>query len=599
MILSREGGLDRTKDHAQSCPVCGRPAARGHACVRRPGSRPFGEPPGSLIGKNLGQNYRVIEPVGAGAMGMVYVVEHLALRKRFAAKVLTADLARHPEAIARFEVEAHAASRLDHENIVSVVDYGKTDDGCVFIIMELLRGKTLQARMDQGRLSLDEVVAVVIQVCRALAAAHAAGIVHRDMKPENVFLTERPGGRTVVKVLDFGISKAGENGLRDGRITKQGQLLGSPEYMSPEASRGEDVDARADIYAVGIMLYELLCGEVPFRHANYLKILQMHANMPPRPPRRLSPQLSEELDRLILRALEKSPSRRQASIEELEAELMAALPAAAARALLQMQAPSRRWMAEAATSVLSVAGTNPGLAEGTDISRAPSADSPPDPTLETRRRGHRAVLLAVWSAVTIGGASATTVAVLRWDEAQYAISSALDPAPAGAGPAEAAPVVAVSGPAAPAASGPAADPALAAPSAAPGLSIPGTPSEAAPSPAAETSADASPASPPAAPAGSIHLQVESSPAGGIVTLDGVRMGWTPLDTWIRAEARAGSLSIELRGYRTATLPLSLEQDGLLRVPLQRDSHRARRAVHAAEPPAAPATPDIPDIKEGR
>ncbi len=291
-------------------------------------------PASILVGKMLGRNYRVVEPIGAGAMGMVFVVEHVHLPRRFAAKILVPELARNPEAIARCELEAHAVSQLEHENIVSVVDYGKTDDGCVFIVMELLLGKTLQGRIDQGPLSLDEIVGIMIPVCRALGAAHAAGIVHRDMKPDNVFIHQGPRARPLVKVLDFGVSKAREGSVLDGRITARGQILGSPEYMSPEASRGEEVDASADVYAVGVMLYQLMCGDVPFRHENYLKVLQMHATRAPVPPRVLVPEMSHSVEQLILRALDKDPARRQSCIEELELELTAALPEVAERVMV-------------------------------------------------------------------------------------------------------------------------------------------------------------------------------------------------------------------------------------------------------------------------
>ncbi len=365
----------------------------------------------SLVGQVLGQTYLVVEPIGAGAMGVVYVVEHLTLKKRFAAKLLTADLARFPEAVARFEVEAHAVSQLDHENIVSVIDFGKTDDGCVFIIMELLRGKTLQARVDQGPLSAEETVAIIMQVCHALAAAHAAGIVHRDMKPENIFLTQRPGGRPIVKVLDFGISKARETSMREQRITKQGQLLGSPHYMSPEASRGDEVDARADIYAVGVILYELVCGDVPFRHDNYLKVLQMHATQPARPPRELVPDMPEAMEALILRALEKDPRRRQATIEELEGELIAAVPDVVQRALLRSQTPLHgQWLASSTQPMPYMQGSSPDLGERSSSARI--RPEPVQPTIDTSRRGKGGLLIAMWSATVVMAATAVILVVL-------------------------------------------------------------------------------------------------------------------------------------------------------------------------------------------
>jgi len=480
----------------------------------------------ALIGRVLGQNYRVVEPIGAGAMGMVYVVEHLTLKKRFAAKVLTADLARHPEAVARFEVEAYAASQLDHENIISVIDFGRTDDGCVFLIMELLRGKTLQARMDQGPPSIEEIVAIVLQVCRALAAAHAAGIVHRDMKPENIFLTQRPGGRPMVKVLDFGISKAREPTLRDGRITKQGQLLGSPEYMSPEASRGDEVDSRADIYAVGIMLYELLCGEVPFRHENYLKVLQMHAGVAPRAPSELVPDMPAAVEQLILRALQKDPRFRHGSVEELEAELLAALPEVAQRAMLQIQTPPHsQWLPRQSQPMMIVSETNPGFAEGSDAAYVPVGQAGVS-TLDTRQRGRRGILVGLWGGAAVLSTAAGILFFLQQGESDGAEAPADAPraVPAGTSP--------------------------------------------------EAVADAPDA--PVRP-GEVRLRVDTTPSGAVVTLGGVRLGRTPLDTQVASSDTEGELELELRGYKSMIRSIPLDRGSDIDVALQRESRRSRRS----------------------
>jgi eukaryotic-like serine/threonine-protein kinase len=490
----------------------------GHSAQRAPQSGSH------FIGKLLGQNYRIVEPIGAGAMGMVYVVEHVTLKKRFAAKILTADLARRPEAVARFEVEAHAASQLDHENVVSVIDFGRTEDGCVYLVMELLRGKSLQARMDQGRLSLEETVAITLQVCRALAAAHGSGIVHRDMKPDNIFLTQRPGGRPIVKVLDFGISKAREGTRRDGRITKQGQLLGSPEYMSPEASRGEEVDARADIYAVGILLYELLCGEVPFWNENYLKVLHMHVGTPPRPPRALRPDLPEPVEHLILRALEKDARRRHQTIEQFEAELIAAIPEVVQRALLMVQTPPRsKWLPEQ-DRLRFVTGNYPA--------QPPSL---PDPaptrprshtvttTLDTRRRHDPETLL--WSGAIALAVAAVALLVLLLARGA---GDAESPAPAAAAPA-----------AIPSAASPAAEPA----------------------PARRDE---------------IRLRVDTTPPGATATLDGKPLGRTPIDMRIAASSGEGQIDLELPGYRSASRTIALDRDGRLRVSLDRERRRSNR-----------------------
>ena len=289
-------------------------------------------PVDALIGQQLGKDYRVIERIGAGGMGVVYLVEHASLRKRFAAKVLSKELAADAEARARFQIEAHAASQLEHENIVTLTDFGLTADGRPYIVMELLRGRTLDARLAEGPLELEEIVAIVIPVARALAEAHAEGIIHRDVKPENVFLTVRSGGRWGVKVLDFGIAKTPTRG---SKLTKTGQALGSPMYMAPEACRGEEIDHRADIYSLGVLMYLLWCGKVPFDDDNLLKVLQMQVADPVPSPRALRPDLSDELEAVILQALEKDPDRRFLSIAMLMAALEEALPPGADRLLIE------------------------------------------------------------------------------------------------------------------------------------------------------------------------------------------------------------------------------------------------------------------------
>jgi serine/threonine-protein kinase len=287
-----------------------------------------------LIGSMLGKDYRVIEPIGFGGMAVVYLVEHQTLLKRFAAKVLSVELAANLEARARFTQEAHAASQLDHENIVNISDFGVTTDQRPFFVMELLRGQTLDQRVAEAAMSIEEVVAVGVPVARALAHAHAEGIVHRDVKPENVFLVQRSQGRFGVKVVDFGIAKTPIN----TRLTKMGETLGSPMFMSPEACRGDDVDHRADLYSFGVLLYLMLCGRVPFEDDNLLKVLQMQVSAPLPPPRSINPEVSPELAMVIERALAKDPEARYISMNALLIDLEAAVPAGADRLLIETQA---------------------------------------------------------------------------------------------------------------------------------------------------------------------------------------------------------------------------------------------------------------------
>lgn len=286
-----------------------------------------------LVGSTLGKDYRVIEPIGFGGMAVVYMVEHQTLLKNFAAKVLSTELTANREARARFTQEAHAASQLDHENIVNISDFGVTSDGRPFFVMELLRGKTLGLRLTEGAMSLEEIIAIMIPVGRALAYAHAEGIVHRDVKPENIFLVQRSQGRFGIKVVDFGIAKTPVN----PRLTKMGETLGSPLYMAPEACRGEDVDHRADQYSFGIILYQMLVGRLPFEDENLLKVLQLQVTAPLPPPLEVNPDLPPELAAILERALAKDPSVRYDSMELLLAELEASLPPGADRMLIEVQ----------------------------------------------------------------------------------------------------------------------------------------------------------------------------------------------------------------------------------------------------------------------
>jgi serine/threonine protein kinase len=287
-----------------------------------------------LIGSMLGKDYRVIEQIGFGGMAVVYLVEHQTLRKRFAAKVLSVELAANLEARARFTQEAHAASQLDHENIVGISDFGVTIDARPFFVMELLRGQTLDQRVAEAPMSIEEVVAVAVPVARALAHAHAEDIIHRDVKPENVFLVKRSQGRFGVKVVDFGIAKTPVN----TKLTKMGETLGSPMFMSPEACRGEDVDHRADLYSFGVLLYLMLCRRVPFQDENLLKVLQMQVTEPLPPPRSINPDISPELAAVIERALAKDPDARYASMDALLRDLEAAVPPGSDRLLIEAQA---------------------------------------------------------------------------------------------------------------------------------------------------------------------------------------------------------------------------------------------------------------------
>lgn len=271
-----------------------------------------------MIGAVLGGSYEVIRMVGEGGMGRVYEARHQRLTsKRFAVKMLHPDLARQPEVVTRFQREAEASSVLSHPNVVDVFDVSSSADGRPFIVAELLQGEEFGNHLERVRKMPAHAAAhVVRQVCAALGAAHAAGIVHRDVKPENVFLT---GDDAHVKVLDFGISKVGDN--KDG-LTKTGTVMGTPDYMAPEQARGDKVDARADIYAVGAILYRALTGRKPFEGLDdpMATLTAVLTQEPPRPSE-INPEVPLSLELVIQKAMAKNPAERFQSMAELDLAL--------------------------------------------------------------------------------------------------------------------------------------------------------------------------------------------------------------------------------------------------------------------------------------
>jgi putative nucleotidyltransferase with HDIG domain len=271
-----------------------------------------------MTGRVFG-GYRLVTPMRSGGMGTVYYAEHTLIGRRAAVKILHPEVSRNPQVLARFLIEARAANDIRHPNVVEITDIGQSDD-VHFIVMSFLDGETVGERLERNKI-LDEDVAVRIvrQVASALAAAHDHGIVHRDLKPENIFLLNHPDYPDYVKVLDFGIAKLmGPQGQNAVRNTMAGTVLGTPAYMSPEQCRPEaDLDHRSDIYSLGIVLYEMLTGMVPFRFEAPPDVMLAHMRDLPVPPIDLNPKLSKHMNAAILRALEKDPAQRFGDMREL------------------------------------------------------------------------------------------------------------------------------------------------------------------------------------------------------------------------------------------------------------------------------------------
>jgi serine/threonine-protein kinase len=239
-----------------------------------------------LIGQTLAGRYQIVRKLGEGGMGAVYLATHELLEKQVALKVLHGEFARKPDLVERFMQEAKAASRIRHENVIDISDFGKTPEGLVFFAMELLKGHDLhdevaRARLNGQLLPWSRSKKIFLQICAALTAAHDKGIIHRDLKPENVYLVEFLGDPDFVKLLDFGIAKLTEVNEEGRKLTKTGMLFGTPEYMSPEQARGEKVDHRVDVYAMGCILFQLVTGRVPFEADNFMGVLSLHLTEPP------------------------------------------------------------------------------------------------------------------------------------------------------------------------------------------------------------------------------------------------------------------------------------------------------------------------------
>jgi eukaryotic-like serine/threonine-protein kinase len=283
--------------------------------------------PDPLVGTTVGERYRILGVVGRGGMGSVYRALHVHMQKELALKLLHPELGRLEEVAKRFEREAQSASRLDDEHIVRVTDFGR-DHGpageMLFLVMEMLEGESLkQVIARRGRLATSAAVGIARQILEALEHAHAEGVVHRDLKPDNVMLVERAGRSDFVKILDFGIAKLTEPSGKAEALTQAGMVFGTPEYISPEQAMGSPADGRSDLYAVGVMMYEMLVGKRPFVHDDMYQVLTMHLTQRPRLLRQAAPEaaISPALERIVLKALEKKREDRYASAAEMGAAL--------------------------------------------------------------------------------------------------------------------------------------------------------------------------------------------------------------------------------------------------------------------------------------
>ena len=316
------------------CPICGRNYSPDvQVCPEdnsplQADATVAGDIPGDpMVGITLDDKYRLEERLGIGGMGTVYRARHLLIDRAVAVKVLNPRFVEDEAAQVRFRREAKAAGRLQHANAVAVTDFGQTTDGYVYIVMELLEGRTLRDVLaKEAPLDTARAVALMLQTAAAVAAAHEAGIIHRDLKPANIFIVQNSEVPAVVKVLDFGIAKLAAEHLDDDdpkTLTLIGVMIGTPRYMSPEQCDGAELTPAADVYSLGVILYEMLSGVVPFSGSTPLAIAMKHTTEAPRPLHEFVTSIPLALEEVVLHALEKNPEDRPANASEFRHELLA------------------------------------------------------------------------------------------------------------------------------------------------------------------------------------------------------------------------------------------------------------------------------------
>jgi serine/threonine protein kinase len=411
--------------------------------------------PDELIGHVVAGRYRVLERLGQGGMGTVYLAEHEAIEKKVALKVLRPEYSAKPDLVTRFQREAISASRIKHPNVLDVFDFGQIENGCFYLAMEFLEGRDLADDLEEsGVIPPGRALRLTLQVCKALAAAHAKGVVHRDMKPENVFLQLTAEGEEQVKIVDFGIAQLRTNEEiaeaepQRRRLTRTGMIFGTPEYMSPEQAAGRRMDLRVDVYATGVILFEMLTGSVPFTGDTFFGVLNAHMNEPVPSLRSLNPdvQVSTGLEAVVTRALAKNPDERFSSMRDLADALLATPEGAAldpfarksvipgvtlaefdraASARAEEALPLTKPKREAATSRAAIAQTVPATGEvaraDTLVAGERSAPAP--------RPASRGVLWGVTLLAALGATAFVGIRLTRSGNATPASTTEVAPPP--------------------------------------------------------------------------------------------------------------------------------------------------------------------------
>jgi serine/threonine protein kinase len=483
-----------------------------------------------MIGQHFG-NYVATAVIGRGGMGTVYLALHPGIGREVAIKVLRPELGADQQLLTRFLNEARAANAIRHPNIIEILDSGTTEAGVSYLVMELLEGEPLVTRMQRlGWLQPPDALEIARQIASALGAAHAKKIVHRDLKPDNLFLIPSPEPtnptRERVKVLDFGIAKLQPTIRGDSLRTRTGMLMGTPIYMSPEQCLGtRDVDHRTDIYALGVILFEMLTSRPPFVSEGFGDLVNMHINKPPPVPSSLRPGLPPALDALVARMLAKRPEDRVASMGELEPQLIA----------LRGRVTTLR---DAGGMAATAALRNPPRGSTTLSTTSGERNPPVAATTQVARRARFPVVFGTLGLLVVIAAG-TLLAVRRRGSATPTGASS-QPAP---------------------------------------TPMSGTPASVDPRPAA-----AAKPTDPEPPVTLVRVRVSSTPAGARIVrvADGAVIGITPTLLELRVAPQPLAVRIEKDGYVPTTRDLSLDHDSDTAIPL---TAAPQVRPHRARPPA--------------
>ncbi|UJR86480.1 serine/threonine protein kinase [Sandaracinus amylolyticus] len=485
-------------------------------------------PPDPLLGRVIDGRYRVEKAIGEGGMGVVYLISHVVLGKRMALKVLRGDMAKDGDVVQRFMQEAQSATSIGHPNIIDISDFGRLPDGSVYFVMEFLDGTSLTHFIGTGgSIPMQTALHVIRQIASALDAAHARGIVHRDMKPDNVYLVKQGKDPHFVKVLDFGIAKVGG---ASSKLTKTGMIFGTPHYMSPEQASGQSVDRRTDVYALGVIMYEMFTGKVPFDGDTFMGILSKHMFEQPLPPSQVQGTKGlGAVEDVILKSLAKKPEDRYQSMSELIDDLDKIAGGG------QLAIGRRGGIAPPGNLADAL---EPPTRTEMRLGQAFGADGmpPPEPDVVPKSRAPMialAIVVLLFVGVGVGG-------VVFWASGSAATAGATS------GPA---PIVV--------------------PPLPPGTSTTPTPTTTPPAVTTTTPVTTTPPSTPQTPVVAPRarvVQITSEPIGAEVVIDGAIVGNTPLEL-PAPESGDRVAEVRMRGYESASVMIGATSPETVRVTL--------------------------------